>query len=112
MSTVQFKVQRVAPAAQTSTAAYVVLAGSEMNMIDFITLAYTVKVATQSINWKVFGANQSDYSDEVEVQGETLVAAAAAGSYAVSPAPYAYYRVKIVDGAGHGDVTLAGIGKR
>jgi len=112
MSTVSFKVQKVNPVAQVSTAAYVVYAGSAMDMIDFITLAYTIKAVTESVKWKVFGANLSDYSDEVEVQAEATVLAAAASSYAVSPAPYAYYRVKITDGSGHSTATVTGIGKR
>lgn len=112
MSTVNYKVKKVSPAAQTSTAAYAVVAGSNIDVTDYIALAYTIKVITNSIKWKVMGANISDFSDEVEVQSEASVAATASSSYAVSIAPYAYYRVKIIDDAGHGVVTVTGIAKR
>ena len=111
MSRKTFKTLRVSPAAQASTAEYVVLAGSEMTVLEYICLAYTILIATFSVKWKVFGANTSDFSDEVEVQGEASVAAAAASSYAVTVAPYAYYRVKIIDDAGHGSATVVGIAK-
>jgi len=113
MSTINYKVKKVAPAAQASTAAYVVVAGSGMDVVDYASLAYTLKAVTNDVKWKVFGANISDYSDEVEVQGEATVSAGAVGSYAVSIAPYAYYRVKIIDAvAGHSTVTVSGIAKR
>jgi hypothetical protein len=114
MSTVSFKISKAAPAAQLSTNAYAVVAGSEMSMLDGICLTYTILIATQSVKWKVFGANLATFADEVEVQGEATVVAAASSSYAVTVAPYAYYRVKIVDAVGgtHGTATVTGIAKR
>lgn len=103
----------VSPAAQNSTAAYAVLAGSELDTRGYNSLAYTLKDATQTITFEVFGANLSDYSDEVIVSGPTDILATGSASYAVTPAPYAYYRVKIIDKVGgtHGVVTLSGIAK-
>ena len=109
----QVQIDQVAPAAQASVNAETVLAGSEMDMRAWRSLAYAVKVITNTITWWVYGANASDYSDEVIVNGPTDVLAAAASSYAVAQAPYAYYRAKIqskVAGV-HGTVTLGGIAK-
>lgn len=108
----QVPVEQVAPDAQASTASYVVLAGSEIDARAWKSLSYTIGIITNSVYWKVFGANAADYSDEVEVQGETSVAAAAFGSYSVVPPPFAYYRVKIKNNAGIGTATLRGIAKR
>lgn len=104
-------VEQVAPTAQASTGAYVVLAGSEIDARLWRTLAYTIAIITQSVYWKVFGANASDYSDEQEVLGETSVAAAASGAYTVVNPPYAFYRVKIKSNSGVGTATLRGIAK-
>lgn len=103
----------VAPAGQVSTASLVVLAGSEFDARTWISLAYTIAVATEAVTWSVFGANASDYSDEIVVSAGASVAAAAASSYAVALAPYAYYRVKIIDTAAgtHGTATVRGIVK-
>lgn len=109
----QVAVDIVAPAAQASVNAETVLAGSEMDMRMWRSLGYTAKVATNAVTWVVYGANSSDYSDEVVVQAAANVAAGATGTYAVAQAPYAYYRVKIYSTAGgvHGVATLAGIAK-
>ena len=107
------EVLTVSPDAQASTADPVVLDGSEMDVRAWRSLAYTLKNITNTITYNVFGANISDYSDEVVVSGPTDILAAANSSYAVSPPPYGYYRVKIedkVDG-NHGTVTLNGICK-
>jgi len=113
MSRVEYRTARVSPDAYTTTAAYTVVTGSEMTMLAYTCLAYTILVATHDIKWKVMGANTSDYSDEVEVQAEATVTAGNASSYAVSVAPYAYYRIKVVDASGgdHGEVTVVGIAK-
>lgn len=111
MSTSTRKIARVSPAAQTSTNAYAVLAGSEITMLEHLALSYTISIITFSVKWKVFGANLATFADEVEVQGEASVAALASSSYAVTVAPYAYYRVKIIDDAGHGVATVVGIAK-
>ena len=82
-------------------------------MLSFICLAYTIRVATQDVKWKVYGANLATFADEVEVQAEATVVAGASGTYAVTVAPYGYYRVKIVDAGGglHGTATVVGIAK-
>ncbi len=109
----QVEIDRVAPDAQASTNDVAVLAGSAVDSRPWRSLAYTLKVAANTVTYWVYGANAADYSDEVIVSGPTDIAAAAAGSYAVAQAPYGYYRVKIeskVDG-NHGTVTLVGIQK-
>lgn len=109
----QVEILAVAPVAQTSANDPAVLAGTEMDVRAFTTLAYTVVNATQTITWWVYGANASTYADEVIVDGPSDVLAAGIDSYAVTPAPYGYYRVKIeskVD-ATHGTVTCRGIAK-
>lgn len=109
----QVAVDIVTPAAQLSVDAETVLAGSEIDARMWTTLAYTVAVATNAVKWAVYGANASDYSDETAVQALTNVAASAKGAYTASPAPYAYYRVKIQPNVAgvQGTVTLCGIAK-
>ena len=103
----------VSPVAQLSTASAVVVVGSELDARPRTTVAYTVAVITQAIKWSVWGANASDFSDEVAVLAPATVAAAASSSYAATPAPYSYYRVKIIDDSGgvHGTATVRGIAK-
>lgn len=100
------------PAGQLSTGSYAVVTGSELDATVMRSVAYTIGIATNSVFWKVFGANASDYSDEVEVLAETSVAAGAFGSYAVAPPPFRFYRVKIKNNAGAGTATVRGIAKR
>lgn len=102
-----------APTAQLSTAATVVVTGSDVDARGYSALAYTIIVATQDVSWSVFGANVSDFSDEKAVLTATQVVAGATGNYAVSPPPYGYYRSKIIDTAGgvHGSVTINIIAK-
>jgi hypothetical protein len=103
--------EEVAPTPLLSTNSLVALA--EIDTGHWKSLAYTIAVATNSVDWTVFGANADDYSDEQVVQAEASVAAAATGTYAVAQAPYRYYRVKIkstVPGD-HGTATVRGIAK-
>ncbi len=104
---------KVEPDTQTSTNSYVAVSGSGLNASPFTTVSYTISVVTNNVNWKVFGANKSDYSDEVEVQSETTVSSGSNDSYSVTPAPYGYYRVKITSASTdtHGDVTVVGLAK-
>ena len=107
------QVETLAPAAQASVNADAVLAGSGIDMRPWRSLAYTVRAASNDIDWTVYGANAADYTDEVVVNAEALLASGATATYAVALAPYAFYRVKIrshVAGA-HGTVTLAAIAK-
>lgn len=103
----------VAPAAQASTNSAAVLVGSAIDARGWRSLAYTVKVATNTISWWVYGANTEDFSDEVIVDGPSDVVATGADSYAVAQAPYGFYRAKIQSkvAGNHGTVTLAGIAK-
>jgi hypothetical protein len=103
----------VAPLAATSGTATAVVSGSEMDMTGWRSLAYTISVITHDVDWSVFGANDSSYSDEVAVQSAATVAAATSSSYVIAQAPYAYYRVKIIDSSPstHGVATVRGIAK-
>ncbi len=98
---------------QTSTASTVVVAGSEIDATQCKTVCYTAVCATNAIKWSVFGANVSDYSDEVAVQAATTIASGAAGSYSTTAAPFRFYRVKVVDDSGgtHGSITVNGVAK-
>jgi hypothetical protein len=101
----------VAPVAQTSTASVVVLAGCEFDARTWKSLAYTFVAAAQTVTWTVWGANAATYADEVQLQ-TAIPAVGTPSSYAVAPPPYAYYRVKIVNGDGAGSATVRGIVKR
>ncbi len=103
----------VVPDAQTSTNSAAVVTGSAMDVRAYTSLAYTIAVATNTVTWWVYGANASDYSDEVIVDGPTNVTAGSVDSYAVTQAPYGYYRVKIQSTTpdSHGSATVRGIAK-
>lgn len=99
--------------AQTSTASTVVVTGTDLDATQFRSVSYTIIVATHDVDWSVFGANVSDYSDEVAVLTATKVDLSTSSSYSVSQAPFRYYRVKIIDDVGgtHGSVTVNGVAK-
>ena len=101
----------VAPAGLLSTNSLVALAPIDTG--PWLSLAYTIKVVTNSVDWTVFGANASDYTDEQVVKTEAAVAAGATGTYAVAQAPYRYYRVKIKATVpdSQGTATVVGIAK-
>ena len=101
----------VAPDDLTSADALAALAPIDTG--PWLSLSYTIAVITNDIDWTVFGANESDYSDEQIVQAEAQVNAGATGTYVVAQAPYRYYRIKIKSavGAAHGVVTAVGIAK-
>lgn len=97
----------------TSTSSTAVATGAELDATQFASVCYTIIVATHDVDWSVFGANVSDYSDEVAVLTATKVSAGANGSYTVAQAPFRFYRVKIIDDAGgsHGVCTINGVAK-
>ena len=107
------QVYTVAPVDQTSANAETVLAGSELDARPWRSLSYTIHVITHDIDWVVYGANASDYSDAVVVQASATVVIGASSSYATTQAVYAYYRVTITShvGGAHGVATVAGICK-
>lgn len=106
-------VYTVTPDAQTSTASTVVTSGSEIDARPWTSVCYTVVCATNAIKWSVWGANASDYSDEVAVLAAATVASGASSSYTVAQAPFGYYRTKVIDDSGgvHGVATIRGIAK-
>ena len=63
-------------------------------------LSYTLLATIQDLKWTVYGANISDYTDEVVVQSEAVVAADAVGSYTATQAPFGFYRVKAANNVG------------
>ncbi len=75
-------------------------ARAPIDVRGYRSLSYTLLATVQTLKWTVYGANLSDYSDEVVVQAEATVAAGAVGSYAVTQAPFGYYRVKVANNAG------------
>jgi hypothetical protein len=99
------------PAPQASTSSTVVVTGSDMDARPWRSVSYTLSAATNAVTWSVFGANRSDFTDEVVVQNAASVSAGANATYAVTQAPYAFYRVKIVDTVGgtHGTATVTGM---
>lgn len=100
------------PNVQASTASYALL-GSVLDCRAANSVALTVINADQTIQYKVQGANQSDFDDAVEVQAEADLAATAIGSYASAAPVWAYYRVLIKDKVGgtHGNAVLTAIVK-
>jgi len=98
---------------QTSTSSTVVVSGAEIDATQYQTVCYTAICATNAVKWSVFGANVSDYSDEVAVLSATTINSGANASYTVSPAPFRYYRVKVIDDTGgvHGTITVNGVAK-
>lgn len=99
--------------AQVSTNATVLVTNSEVDARGWRSLAYTISVITNAVTWSVWGANVSDYSDEVAVLAPVSVAGAANSSYSTSQAPFSFYRVKIIDtsGGSHGTATIGAIVK-
>ena len=109
---IPFIIQTAELAAQDGTGEYVVVEDSGLDARGWRSLAYTIAAATADLLYKVFGANASDYSDEVEVKAETTVASGAAGSYTAVPPPFGYYRVKIKNaGETTGTATVRGLAK-
>ena len=106
----------ISPAAQASTASYVIVAGSLVNTAARHTLSYTIKnTGAESIDWKVVGGNLSDPSDGVIVNNVATITAGAYGTaYNATSLPYQWYAVYIVDtvAASHGEATLAAIAKK
>jgi hypothetical protein len=98
---------------QTSTNSYVAHAGTVLDALYASFVSMTIKVATNAVKWTVYGANQSDFSDKVEVQAEAVVNAAAVGSYSTAAAVWRYYRAEIASNVAetHGVVTAAAIAK-
>lgn len=105
-------VEEITPAAQASTNATAVVTGSGLDAGPYDLISYTIVIATEDVDWSVFGANSSDYSDEVAVVSATTVGAGTASSY-TADAGYRYYRVKIIDTVGdtHGTATVRGLAK-
>lgn len=103
----------VTPDPQASGAGWAAVSGSEIEATSLTTIAYTIANITNTIQWRVEGANAANFSDATIVQAAADVAASASANYTVSPAPYRYYRVMILDKVGgtHGTATVHGIGK-
>jgi len=102
----------VTPDVQASTNAYVML-GSVLDCRASSSMALTVINADQTITYKVQGANRSNFSDAVEVQAPTDLAAAAIGRFYLAAPVWAYYRVMIIDKVAgtHGNAVMTAIVK-
>ncbi len=104
----------VTPAAQASIDAETVVTGSELDASVFSVLSYTVKnTGANAIDITTYGANASDFSDEVLVDTMNAIAAAAIDSYVVDRPPYRYYRCKVAadSGGSQGAATLRGVAR-
>jgi len=102
----------ITPNAQASTNAYTLL-GDVLDCRAANSVALTVINATQTITYKVEGANRSNFTDAVQVQAPADLAAGAIGNYASASPVWAYYRVMIVDKVAgtHGSSVLTAIVK-
>jgi 7-cyano-7-deazaguanine synthase in queuosine biosynthesis len=100
------------PAGLLSVDAYVEVIALDVR--NWFMLAITLAVATQSLKWTVYGANEADYSDETVAQAEATVVAAAVGTFTIVNPPFAYYRAKIKAAVGgvQGTGTARAIYKR
>ncbi len=98
------------PIAQASVNTLTLLANSDMDARIWEALSYTISVITDSVDWTVFGANQSDFSDEVAVQAAASIAAGASGNYSIHVPVFGFYRVKIASTVADtpGTATLVG----
>ena len=106
------QVHELTPVEQASTDTAAIVLGCNQDARPWTSICYTIKGKTQTITWWVYGANNSDFSDEVSLYTAD-VTSTGKDSYAVSQAPYAYYRVKIISKAGGvvGSPTVYGIAK-
>ncbi len=90
----------------------VVVVGSGLDARLYGLITYTASVATQDVNWAVYGAMESDYSDEQELLAMNQVVVGADEVWN-AVAYWKFYRVKIdptVD-ATHGTMTIRGVCK-
>jgi len=103
----------VSPVAQASTNAWAPVVGSELDATHFQSVAYTLANVAQTIQWRVVGANATDFSDAIIVQAAADVVAAAFANYSTAAAVWRHYRVEILDklGGTHGTVTVRGVAK-
>jgi len=88
---------------QTTTASYVDLADSIIDTANCSSIAYIVKNthATLTIKYKIMGS--IDGVTYVEVQAEaSLAAVSGVGSYSTTNPVWRYYKVQVIDDAGHG----------
>ena len=100
---------------QTSTNTETAVTGSNLDAGPWTTIAYTVINSDEAntVQFSVYGANVSDFSDETVVSALTDIAPLAAGSYSTTQVAFRYYRVKIhskVDNA-HSACVVNGICK-
>ncbi len=105
----------VTPVAVETTDTYARVTGADLDTKFKKSVSFTIENTdvANSLDWRVIGANASDYSDAAIVQVEAAVAAAAFGSFAVTQAPYRYYGVEIkaTVGASQGDGLVRGYAK-
>lgn len=104
----------VTPTAQASTASSVIVVGSNLDTLNTLTVSYTIKnTGAESIDWIVYGANASNFSDKVVVNASATITAGSTSSYSTTLAVFRYYGVYIVDtvGGNHGEATIIGITK-
>jgi len=104
----------IAPAAQASTNAYVLVAGSILDTLNTRLANFTIENSgAESIDWKVLAGNTVTLSEAIEAQAEATVAAAAYGTFSVNPAVWRYYGVYVKSSAPDtpGEATVIGVTK-
>ncbi len=105
----------VTPVALETTDTYARVTFADLDTQFKKSVSFTIENTdgANSLDWRVIGANASDYSDAAIVQAEATVASGAFDSFAVTQAPYRYYGVEIKATAGgsQGDGLVRGYAK-
>ncbi len=104
----------VTPAAQASTNAEVVVAGSALDVSLFNAVSYSLEnTGAQTIDVRVFRANLADFSDERQEGADIPITASAFSSFAAATPPFRFYRLKVeadIDDA-QGEITAVGVAR-
>ena len=104
----------VAPAAQASTDAEVVVTGSALDASIFSAVSYTLENSgAETIDVRVFHANLADFSDESQDGADIVLLAAAFGSFSAASPPFRFYRLKVeaAVGGSQGEITAVGVAR-
>jgi len=88
----------VAPEAQASSEAWFPVIGSDLDVTNLRTAAFTIiNSGANTLQWRIVGALLPTFADQVVVLAAEDVVAADSNAYAESAAPYRFYRVEIQD---------------
>lgn len=86
---------------------------AELDTGPWGSVSYTLRAEDNPVDWRVFGAHEADYSDEMKVQETATVGAGECDDYSTAPPPYRYYRVKVksTNPNEHGSVVVVGMAR-